>query len=68
MLPWLLTAVTRWSVEVLLTRKEGQVLGSEDRFHWARLMPTDGHLGIPDRHEEVVVFSSTVKSELMTLI
>lgn len=35
MVPWLLTGVTRWSVEALLTKKEGQVLGSEDRFLWA---------------------------------
>lgn len=35
MVPWLLTRVTRWSVEALSTKTEGQVLGSEDRFHWA---------------------------------
>lgn len=52
-------------VGALFNRKEGQVLGSEVGFMDS---PWDSHREICNRHKEEVVFSSAVKSELMTLI
>lgn len=56
-MPWLQTGMTKGRVEALFTEDSRQVLGS-----------VDSHVAVSNRHEEVVVFSSAVKSVPMTLI
>ena len=68
MMPWLQTGMTKVRVEALLTEDSGQVWGVWiDSIRHVRF-PQDIHVVVSNSYEEVVVFSSAVKSVPMTRI